>query len=908
MGYRLDWENYKKLARQAAAEGCVLLENHGHALPICKGESCAVFGRIQNYYYKSGTGSGGLVNTPYVHGILEGLLAAGDIHVDEELVSVYREWEKENPADKGKGWGTEPWCQKEMPLSAELAAECAARNDIAVAIIGRTAGEDQDNKAEAGSYYLSEGERAMLKTVCGAFSRVAVVLNVGNIIDMSWVKEYRPSAVLYAWQGGIEGGMGVADVLTGAVNPSGKLADTIASSIHDYPSDANFSEGDTLLYQEDVYVGYRYFETAAKDKVLYPFGYGLSYTDFSVSAAMQEKKDAVVFDVTVKNTGETAGKEVVQIYVNAPQGKLGNPLRKLVAFDKTGLLAPGEEEVLTLTVEKASLASYDDGGVTGHPSCYVLEEGEYAFYAGTDVRSAALAGSFVQKETVVTEACSQCMAPVQEFTRLKPVQRDGSLTFREEPVPLRREKRQEERPQCLPYSGDKGYRLVDVYEKRVGLEEFIAQIPDRSLCELVRGEGMSSPRVTPGTAAAFGGVSDALTAFGIPAACCTDGPSGMRLDSGAHAFSLPNGTLLACTFNRELTADLFELEGVEMRSNHIDTLLGPGMNIHRHPLNGRNFEYFSEDPYLTGEMAAAQLAGMGRVGVTGTIKHFCANNREFHRTLINSVVSERALREIYLKGYEIAVKKGGAYSVMTTYGAVNGIWTAGNYDLNTRILRDEWGFKGIVMTDWWADINTEGGRQSKTQLAAMVHAQNDLYMVTRDSASYQDDQEAALAEGRLTRGELVRCAKNILRVILRSPVMERAAKKEEPVTFFGVFDEEAKQVDFDLTYYSVEKKAVIPLDGINHNAGDSWLCGIEMPGSGRLKLTLTASSALSELAQMAVTVFVDNKIFAVYNFNGTNGAEVSVTHEGEIHDSRHYVKLYFAQSGVDIKEMVIEAE
>lgn len=905
--YLLDWKQYVQKAVEAAAEGCVLLENKDHALPVRRGESCAVFGRIQSFYYKSGTGSGGMVNTNYVHGILDGLLACETIKVDQELAAVYRKWEKAHPIDKGKGWGQEPWCQEEMPLTDELVEACAKRNDIAVVIIGRTAGEDRDNRAEAGSYFLSAGEMAMLETVCRFFQRTAVVLNVGNIIDMSWVKTCKPSAVLYAWQGGMEGGMGVADILTGAVSPSGRLADTIAAELADYPSDSNFYEGDNLLYQEDIYVGYRYFETAAKDRVVYPFGYGLSYTDFSISSSITEKEDSLQITSRVVNTGDCPGKEVVQIYVQAPQGKLGKPLRQLAAFEKTDTLLPGQKADLTMTVKKKDLASYDDSGATGYPYCYVLEAGTYYLFAGRNVRDCVPAGQFTIEKTIVTEQCSQRLAPVQQFTRIRPVfGENGEVHMESEAVPCRQNSPKQEKPCCLPYTGDQGWKLKDVYEKRVSLEEFIAQIPDRELCAIVRGEGMSSPRVTPGTAAAFGGVSDGLTAFGIPAGCCTDGPSGMRLDSGTNAFSLPNGTLLACTFNRELVADLYELEGLEMRNNRIDTLLGPGMNIHRHPLNGRNFEYFSEDPYLSGQIAAAQLRGMARVGVTGTIKHFCGNNREYHRRQVNSVVSERALREIYLKGFEIAVKEGGAYSVMTTYGAVNGLWTAGSYDLNTGILRDEWGFDGIVMTDWWAEINEEGQKPSGTLLAPMVRAQNDLYMVTRNASENKDDLENALEKGRLTRGELVRCAKNILRFLLRSPVMERAAGREQKVEIINAPEDQQLTTDFDVRYYRITGPTEISLKGIPHEAGDSWMFGISTRAMGDIRISLTVAADFDELAQMSATIFLDNKIFGTYTFNGSKGKDVTIARDGNIFDFHHYIRIYFAQSGLDPKYLTIE--
>ena len=279
--YKIDWNEYAALARQAVAEGCVLLKNDDKALPIRKGERVSVFGRIQFDYYKSGTGSGGAVNTRYVTNILDALKENKDISVNEELEQTYRDWLKDHPFEKGMGWAQEPWCQEEMSVTKELAEQAAAKSDIAVVIIGRTAGEDKDNSAAEGSYLLTAAEHQMLKEVCGAFKRVAVLLNVGNIMDMKWVKEYDPAAVLYVWQGGQEGGAGAADVLTGIVTPCGKLSDTIALDISDYPSTEGFGDPTRVIYKEDIYVGYRYFETFAKDCVLYPFGYGLSYTTFT---------------------------------------------------------------------------------------------------------------------------------------------------------------------------------------------------------------------------------------------------------------------------------------------------------------------------------------------------------------------------------------------------------------------------------------------------------------------------------------------------------------------------------------------------------------------------------------------------------------------------------------------------
>lgn len=281
---------------------------------------------------------------------------------------------------------------------------------MALVIIGRTAGEDQDTKAEPGSYLLTEEEEAMIRTVSRHFTRTAVLLNVGNIIDMKWVETCKPSAVLYVWQGGMEGGSGVADVLTGRVNPCGRLSDTIARSIEDYPSSSCFGDQYRNFYTEDIYVGYRYFETTAKDKVLYPFGFGLSYTHFSMETLeFAEDSDSISLKIAVANEGEFPGRQVVQVYVNPPQGVLGKPLRSLASFAKTRVLMPGEKEELPFTIWKKELASYDDSGATGHKSCYVLEEGTYRFFAGEDVRSAALCGSFTQPELKVTQQLEEAL-------------------------------------------------------------------------------------------------------------------------------------------------------------------------------------------------------------------------------------------------------------------------------------------------------------------------------------------------------------------------------------------------------------------------------------------------------------------------------------------------------------------
>jgi len=905
---KLDMEKYAALSRQAAAEGCVLLRNEDQALPIKKGEKVSVFGRIQFDYYKSGTGSGGLVNTEYVVGILDALKANDELALNQELMATYEEWLEDNPFDHGEGWAQEPWSQKEMPISAELAQKSAAESDLAVVILGRTAGEDRDNSATKGSYYLTDTEEEMLAEVTKAFDRVAVVLNVGNIIDMKWVEKYQPEAVLYAWHGGMEGGNGTVDVLTGKVNPSGKLSDTIAYDIEDYPSMDDFGNKDTLIYKEDIYVGYRYFETAAKDRVIYPFGYGLSYTEFDQNIlSFVEGEDSLRVEVEVRNTGDQAGKEVVQVYAGKPLGKLGKAARTLEAFAKTKLLEPGESQQLSLSFPKKQLASYDDSGITDHKSSYVLEAGQYKIYAGGDVRKAELAGSFEFDTLQVIEELEEACAPVESFERLK-VDADGTMA--KEEVPQRtidlEARIAADRPQAISYTGDQGIKLKDVYQNEASLEDFIAQLSDEDLACLMRGEGMSSPRVTPGTAAAFGGVSENLVDFGIPAAAAADGPSGIRMDCGTTAFSLPNGTSLACTFNLDLVEALFDLMGQELLANQIETILGPGMNIHRTPLNGRNFEYFSEDPLLTGKMAAVQLKAMNKYKVTGTVKHYVANNQESHRHDVNAVVSERALREIYLKGFEIAVKEGEAASIMSTYGGLNGIWTAGNYDLLTTILRDEWGFDGIVMTDWWARINEEGEKARKGNTIPMVRAQNDLYMVSEnpEENSAEDNTLEGLKEGRITRGELQRNAANILNFIMDSAVMERHLSGPGEASAAAESNDEPGNV---MEYYDLAEVEAIDLSDVDTAKGESVVFGIIRDKKGIYKLKLEMKASGGEHAQIPVSLFLNNKLDSTITLNGT-GEWKTVEKEINLWSKNNYLKLYFAQSGMKLGKMTVEFE
>ncbi|WP_130838602.1 glycoside hydrolase family 3 C-terminal domain-containing protein [Lachnoclostridium sp. Marseille-P6806] len=910
MRFVFDWQEYAARARQMAAEGAVLLRNEDGALPLRENECVSFFGRCSFEYYKSGTGSGGMVNAPYVVSIPEGLCRSGKVRINEALRERYLSWIAEHPFDKGPGWAQEPFSQQEMPLTEELVAEAAAVSGTAIVVIGRSAGEDRDAVYAEGSYLLSPAERNMLRLVCGAFRRTVVLLNVGSIMDMSWVAEYRPQAVMYIWQGGQEGGNAAADLLTGTVSPSGRLSDTIAEDIKDYPSTAHFGDPAENVYAEDIYVGYRYFETFAKDRVLYPFGFGLSYTSFAMrTTAFAAVGEEIRLGVSVKNTGSCPGKEVVQVYYQPPQGALTRPRRNLIRLGKTQCLEPGEEQELRFVFSVEEMSAYDDTGATGRRSAWVLEAGSYKIYVGSDVRRAAYAGKYTAHALRVTEQLEEACAPARPFDRMiiagDPDADRPEIGYERVAARMSSAAKRiaERRPEAEACTGDRGIRLADVRGGRYSMEEFLAQIPDEELIPITRGEGMCSPKVTPGVAAAFGGVTEALKGYGIPVAACADGPSGIRMDSGTMAFSSPSGTAIACSFNTALTAQLYEYVGRELRMNHIDTLLGPGINIHRNPLNGRNFEYFSEDPYVTGTMAAAELLAMHRSGTTGTIKHFACNNQETKRSRANPVVSERALREIYLKPFEIAVKQGGAYSIMTTYGPLNGIWTAGNYDLNTAVLRGEWGYAGIVMTDWWAEISDDAGGLSRTFTAQMIRAQNDLYMVVNDAETGMpgDNAAAGLSSGVFTRGELVRSAANICRVLMNMPAMDFLLGETDEI-------EERNRPETEMGAVYPQPEAVCEAGGCELDAsglvtqgGSANIYSVRIPESGSYRMIFTLRSELGELAQSSVAVYVNNTIKGSFTVNGTEGG--SVTRELVFDSSlqlSNYIRIYFAQSGLSV--------
>ncbi|MBR1797654.1 MAG: glycoside hydrolase family 3 protein [Clostridiales bacterium] len=911
----LDWKEYKTQAVEVARNGSVLLKNDRDALPVGKDQRIALFGRMQANYYKSGTGSGGMVNVNHVYNIREGLLEAG-AKLDQELMTIYDEWEKENPVDPGVGWGQEKWSQEEMPVEDDFVERFSKTNDVAVIVIARTAGEDRDNTAEKGSYYLSDGEEELLSKVCKAFPKTVVLLNVGNIIDMSWVTRFDPAAVMYVWQAGMYGGLAVGDLVMGNATPSGCLTDTIAYNLEDYPSSKNFGDGDGLkdTYEEDIFVGYRYFVTFAPDKVQYPFGYGLSYTSFEVKAGEISYEDKTLrIDVKVKNTGAIKGSKAVMIYADLPSGKLTKPSRILVGFGKTKALEAGEEGTVSIVIPRTRYASYDDDGRLGKGIGWMLEKGAYRFMLGSDIADVTEVYELTLEEDVVLENLKSALKPVESFKRMT---NNGM-----EDVPVRTHENIEDRlvglkPE-IPQTGDKGIKLSDVKTGKNTMDEFIAQLTDEDLALMIRGEGMSSPKVTTGTAGAFAGVTKHHMELGIPTVCCSDGPSGMRIDSGKKAFSLPNGTCIASTFDMELIEQLFVCFGKEMLSNEIDAILGPGMNIHRFPLNGRNFEYFSEDPLVTGLIGTAQLNGLHKVGVTAVIKHFCANNRETNRRFMDSVISEKALREIYMRGFEIAVKEGNARSIMSVYNKINGVYGTANYELNTEILRNQWGYTGIVMTDWWAFITKVPAMthrsDSLTEHSYMAKAQCDLFMVCshveKDTIDESDIVES-LTSGNtelITRAEMQRNARNILNYAMKAPAMDRLMGdpyKIEHVDCPFKDDTVVTRVD---NYYQVkgEGETIIEVD-TDTSTGADYTFGLDSDVPGRYDVTFTARSELGALAQIPMTVYCTSIPFRVMTWNGLEGHVGTQDTTFMLISKYNVFRIHFGGAGVKLLSLKLK--
>lgn len=770
------------LSKEAAKEGIVLLKNDKNLLPLPAGSRIALFGKGTFDYVKGGGGSGD-VTVSYVHNLYDGLKLQKDaVSLYEPLSDFYRNDVKEQ-YEKGAA----PGMTVEPSLPDELVEGAKAFADTAVIAISRFSGEGWDRSSveykgeynpwetetsmpqiageifEDGDFYLTKSEKEMIQKVKENFAKIVVVLNIGGIIDTTWFKDDEAfSAALVTWQGGMEGGLATAEILCGKTSPSGKLPDTFAGRLEDYPSTENFHESVHYVdYTEDIYVGYRYFETipGADSKVCYPFGYGLSYTQFEIVPGKTLIQDGTIkITVQVTNTGKREGKEVVQAYYSAPQGLLKKPCRELAAFAKTRSLMPGESQTVTLEFKKNDMASYDDlGKVTA--SAYVLEKGTYEFYVGNSIRDTEkLDFTLTLTENEVVEQLSQKAAPTslrkrmlsdgsyEELPLSQANDPDECVLVKMEPgteEALTPSVRGRERYLLLKPFAEGARPFIEVAEGKMTMDEFISQLSDTDLIHLLGGQPNTSVANTFG----YGNLPE----YGVPNIMTADGPAGLRICLCTTAW--PCATLLASTWNLELVEQVGKAGAEEVKENNIAVWLTPAVNIHRNPYCGRNFEYYSEDPYLTGKMGAAMVKGIQSQHIAASVKHFACNNKETNRKQSDSRVSERALREIYLKGFEIIVKEADPWTIMSAYNIINGHRASENHELLEDILRGEWGFKGMVTSDWW-----NRGEHYKE-----IKAGNDVKM----ACGFPERVEEAMEKGAISRDDLVRCAKRVLELILK---------------------------------------------------------------------------------------------------------------------------------------------
>lgn len=735
------------IARKAAEEGIVLLKNNG-VLPLLE-KDVALFGSGSTDTSVCGTGSG-YAFSPYTISVAAGLLKVG-LNVTSSLWMEHYHAKKQKVEKNDKSLsfldkrfsGITPYFEVDVITAEEI--ESAKKSEVAIYVIRRNTGEGYDRTATKGDYYLSENEKTNIELLSKHFEKVIVVLNT-CVVDCKWLQEQDyVSAIVLLGQAGLEAGYALGKILVGEVCPSGRLTDTFALSYDDYPASKSFSQNDSNTlqedYVEDIYVGYRHFDTKELN-VVYPFGYGLSYTSFAFDNVKVEadwKEVKVSLDVT--NIGNVSGKEVVQLYVSAPDGKLKKPYQELKAYQKTSNLKPQETQNITLTIATRDLSSYDE-----ETSAWMMEKGNYILRLGKHSRDTKEIGAIALDETVTTVQLSKQLTvdhPLAylDYPRCDTSGFEGTLyplyakdyTTVNEASTISKtlecfsNKDYETKPSKYSFKWNTdevvskvrtihNATLLDVVDGKITLEEFVATLDNEVLVRLVTGAGQETKhyvlsRLPRGAFRSnYNGSSSGKTTdmfsktLGIPAASFADGPAGIHY-MGSPSTSYPVGMVLAQTFNESIIAEVGDMYGREME--HYDTAicLGPGMNIHRDPLCGRNFEYYSEDPLVTGNSAVAFINGLQKnhPGFGVATKHFCCNNQELDRTKSNSTVSERALREIYLKGFEIAVKKAQPATIMSSYNLVNGIHTSSRYDLLTDVLRGEWGFEGFVMTDWDGD-------------------------------------------------------------------------------------------------------------------------------------------------------------------------------------------------------------
>ena len=813
------WETeHRQVAREAAAEGIVLLKNEDQILPLKAGSAVAIYGAGAGRTIKGGTGSGD-VNEREKVSIFQGMKNAGYEVTNEEWIESYdkiyekarQDWKNDIVTRSGGNGGdvmnffntysTTPFI---MPTGDPIKKPAEGEKaDTAIYVLSRVAGEGADRNAAAGDYYLKEDEHQMLADLCAYYKDVIVVVNAGGQVDLSFMDEFENiKALLVIVQPGMEGGNAFADVISGKVNPSGKLVDSWAYKYEDYPSAATFSHNngnvEKEFYEEGIYVGYRYFDTFGIP-VRYGFGYGLSYTTFSVDGCTVAKTENHGIKITadVKNTGNMAGKEVVQVYASLPGGGLEKEAHRLTAYAKTELLQPGQKQTVTLEVPAERLVSYDEKS-----AAWILEKGFYGISVGNSLENAELVGGMQLDESVALEKAKNLFAKKEELNEL--AQQDGKTSQREadqkilaaeKHLPVVEMKAADFETKEIVYK--KNRELAD--EKAM---EFVNTLSVEELIDLAAGDPGKAQGGNLGAAGisvpgSAGETHRCAIEKGLASIVLADGPAGLRLMKYYHVnegkivsmpfeFSLegglfydgptdlpgeryyqyctaiPVGTMLAQTWNTTLIQKIGAMIGKEMEYFGVTLWLAPGMNIHRNPLCGRNFEYYSEDPYVAGTMAAAMTDGVqSNYGCGTTIKHFACNNQEDNRMGSDSILSERVVRELYLKGFEIAVKESQPLSIMTSYNLINGVHAANNHDLCTDVARNEWGFQGAIMTDW----TTTEVDESCTASGCM-RAGNDLVMP--GSFGDHDNMKKELEEGTLQIEDLKACIARLVSVIWKS--------------------------------------------------------------------------------------------------------------------------------------------
>ncbi len=803
----------RSLSKRAAEEGMVLLENDG-TLPLKEGERIALFGRGATHTVKGGSGSGE-VNGRKAVSVYGGLKKEGFTVTTEKKLSDYVERVRLDQRDytikKQQDAGTfrfsammsameHPYFPPEFPLLKE--EDLTDPKDVCVYVISRISGEGYDRKNVPGDFQFSERELQNLKLCASHYEKLIVVLNAGGILDLTPLDEIHPSAVIYMSMAGAEGGTALARILNGKVNPSGHLTETWPNRYEDIPfaNDYAYLNGNTKeeYYDEGIYVGYRYFDTWKK-AVRYPFGYGLSYTKFEPHYSVSFENNILKVHASVKNIGSHAGKYVLQVYASAPDGELDKEYQRLTGFAKTGSIAPGESEEISTKTSLRDLASFDQ--MTAE---WVLEPGIYTIRAGENSRCTKVVAYLSLKEKVALTKLDHICLQLEHLDELKePEQRpvgahDDEQEERQAGIPSFTIAPEKVRPKHIIYE-EPG--IPDDIDPRV--MKWLHKLSPSQLTDIVVGTG-NDMLVTakhyftvPG---AVGYTTAKYERLGITDLAFADGPAGLRLQQKAVAIkgknrvkaltpqielmkympkaarkmifgkpkdgtvlyqyptAWPVGTALAQSWNTDLMERVGEGINAELEEYGVTFWLGPGINIMRNPLCGRNYEYYSEDPYLAGKMAAAIIRGVQSKGNHyATVKHFLCNSQETNRQFMNVNVSERALREIYLPAFERSVKEGHAKAVMSSYNMVNGVYSDMNRDTLIKALRCEWNFEGIVMTDW------DGMGRAK-DAAHCIEAGVDILM--SGNALQKQVIRRALKNGKLDAKYVERSAAHILTAVI----------------------------------------------------------------------------------------------------------------------------------------------